>query len=62
MSRADADLAELGVPKTIFVHVPQLSLVKAISIALIAFLLGVVIGKKWLPRRGRGKSVGDSEV
>jgi len=55
MSKAGADLAELGDPKTIFVHVKQLSLVKAIAIALIAFLLGVVIGNNCLPRRGRGK-------
>ena len=62
IGRADADLAELGVPKTIFVHVTKLSSSTAIAIALLAFLTGIVVGKKWLPRRGRGKSVDDLAV
>jgi hypothetical protein len=54
-----ADLAELGVPKTIFVHVTKLSMSTAIAISLLAFLTGIVVGKRWQARRGRGKSVDD---
>ena len=59
IGRADADLAELGVPKTIFVHVTKLSLIAAIAISLLAFLTGIVVGKWWLPRWRPGKSVDD---
>jgi hypothetical protein len=57
-----ADLAELGVPKTVFVHVTKLSMGTAIAIFLLAFLTGIVVGKRWLPGRGRGKSVDDLSV
>ena len=51
ISRADADLVELGSPKTIFVSVNRLSLIAAGGIALFAFAAGFVTGKKWPPRQ-----------
>ena len=50
LSRADADLGELGAPKTIFVPVTKLSLSTTIAISFLAFLTGIVIGSRWLPR------------
>ncbi len=61
ISTADADLAELGVPKTIFVHATKFSWSAAIAIFLLAFLTGIVFGRKWLPRRERGESLDDME-
>jgi hypothetical protein len=62
ISRADADLAELGVPKTIFVHVTKLSFSTAIAISVLAFLAGIVVCKRWLSRVRRAKSVDDLAV
>jgi hypothetical protein len=62
IGRADADLAELGDPKTIFVPVTKPSWSTAFAIILIAFLAGIVVGRRWLPRRRRGKSVDDLVV
>jgi hypothetical protein len=62
LSRADADLEELGDPKTIFVAVTKRSLSTAIAIILLTFLAGIVVGRKWLSRQGRGKTVDDLAV
>ena len=55
---ADADLAELGVPKTVFVHATRFSWSTGIAIILLAFLTGIVVGRKWLLRKGRGEALG----
>ena len=62
ISRGDADLAELGDPKTTFVHVINTAWSKAIAIILLAFLAGIVIGRKWLSTQGSGNSVDDLAV
>ncbi len=62
INTADADLAELGVPKTVFVHATRFSWSAAIAIFVVAFLTGIVFGRKWLLRRGRGEALDDLSV
>jgi hypothetical protein len=52
ISAASADLAELGVPMTIFVRVTSPAWRTALAIVVVAFVAGFVIGKNWLPRPG----------
>jgi hypothetical protein len=57
ISRADKDLAKLGVPRTIFLQVSTVPLMTVISITVFAFLAGIVVGRKWLPKPS-GKKYG----
>ena len=57
ISRADLDLEELGDPKTIFVPVTKPSWSTATASVVLAFLAGIVVGRRWLSRQSRGNSV-----